>query len=280
MRPSRLALPLLALVAAPTLLRAQATIAGDVTFASQYIARGITTTNRGVFQPSARVIVPAGRTTLTVNAWANYDGMRYDDPTRHISENGGAGTELAELDVNVEAARTVGRATLTVGALTYRFPNDHGTTSASNTTELYARVALDVPLAPSVQVWQDVRTVRGAYAEVAFARSVGPIAISATTGLNLGQSYGDGGASGYYARHGVTHVDLALAATRQIGGLTVTPSLHPVRGFDATTQVSAPGQARGLKLWIGTVVGWSRVAAFAGRPRVVAQAEPADDTAR
>lgn len=253
----RLALAALVLSLTAAAADAQAEIAVSVGFNSQYQWRGLTTTNRGVVQPDLAVSFPAGQGSLTFGAWANLEGGRYDDAQRHISENGGQRPGLAEYDLRIEGAREFGRFGVTIGASTYSYPNRLGTTGASNTVEAYARVALDAPLAPSVAVWQDVQKVRGAYAEFGVSHELGPVALGAIGGWNLGQSPGDGGALGYFARHGLTHVDVSASTQWSVGAMSVVPAVHVLFGVDPNTFVASPNASRGAKLWFGTSIGWA-----------------------
>lgn len=257
----RCAIVALALSLTAAAAEAQAEIAVSVGFNSQYQWRGLTTTNRGVVQPDLAVSFPSGQGSLTFGAWANLEGGRYDDVRRHISESGGQRPGLAEYDLRIEGARHFGRVGITIGASTYSYPNRLGTTGASNTAEAYARVALDAPLAPSVALWQDVQKVRGAYAEFGVTQEIGPIALAAIGGWNLGQSLGDGGALGYFARHGLTHVDMSASAEWSVGTVSMAPAVHVLFGSDPNTFVASPNASRGAKLWFGTSIGWSGRAA-------------------
>lgn len=276
MTTRRVVLAALVLTLPAAVANAQAEIAVSVGFNSQYHWRGLTTTNRGVVQPDVAVSVPAGLGSLTFGAWANLEGGRYDDAQRHISENGGQRPGLAEYDLRIEGAREFGRLGVTLGASTYRYPNRLGTTGESNTTEAYALIEVDAPLAPSFAVWQDVQKVRGAYAEVGVSQDVGPVAIGAISGWNLGQSPGDGGALGYFSRHGLTHVDVSASTEWSVGTVSVAPSVHVIFGADPTTFVASPQASRGAKLWFGTSLGWSGRAAT----RVQRIAEATDEEAQ
>jgi hypothetical protein len=246
------------MLAAALPLSAQVTITGDAGLNSQYQWRGITTTNRPVVQPDFIVAAPFGRLAVTAGAWASLEGGRYDDPQRHISENGGSRAGLAEYDLWLEAAFPVRRVTVTAGALTYAFPNTAGTTASSNTLEAYVKAKADAPFAPQVTVWYDVQKVHGAYAEVSVGRSVGAYALGAVTGWNFGQSAGDGGALGYFTRHGFTHADLSVSRSWTAGAVSVAPAMHVIVGGDAATWRASPMRDSHTKIWFGSTLTWSR----------------------
>lgn len=252
---------LAAVLAAAAPLSAQVTITGDAALNSQYQWRGLTTTNRPVWQPDLLLAAPFGRATVTGGVWASIEGGRYDDAQRHISENGGSRAGIAEYDLWLEAAVPVRRVTITAGALTYSFPNTAGTTSTSNTVEGYVKGKLDGPLAPSVAVWLDVQRVRGAYGEIAVAQGVGRFSFAALTGWNVGQSVGDGGALGYFHRRGFTHADFSASTSWSRGAVTATPAVHVLLGGDPHTLAVSPVHEARAKLWVGSTFTWSRTVA-------------------
>jgi hypothetical protein len=250
---------LLALVAFAASASAQVSVTSDAALNSQYQWRGITTTNRPVLQPDVIVAFPLRRVTITSGVWASLEGGRYDNPEQHISENGGEHAGLAEYDLFVETGVPVKRAALTFGATTYSFPNTRGTTSTANTLEVYAKAAFDTPLAPSVAIWQDVRKVRGAYAEVGISHALGRFKFGALSGWNVGQSVGDGDALGYFAKRGFTHADLSVGSSFGVGLVSVAPSVHVVLGNDHNTHAASPTRHSTAKVWVGSTVTWSRV---------------------
>lgn len=272
-RPLRTARSLTLLALLLPFCDARAQVEGGVALAvnSQYHWRGRTTTNRGVVQSDVAVRFPVRGGVLSLGAWASFEGGRYDDSQRHISENGGESAGLAEYDLRVEGARRIGRADVTVGAMTYAFPNARGTTREANTAEAYAMVGFDAPLAPSVALWYDFGKIRGSYGEIAVSHEVASISLGLTAGVNFGQSVGDGGALGFYETPGLTHVELSAEREWTVGALGVTPSAHLSLGRDATTRVTAPGATGGAKFWFGTSLSWTGRAERSARQ--VAQTE-------
>lgn len=249
---------LVAMMATTATLSAQVTITSDAAFNSQYQARGLTTTNHPVVQAEVLLSAPIARGAVTAGVWTNVEGGRYSNPTHHISENAGAGARPSEFNVWLEAALPFKRLTVTPGVLAYAFPNREGTTSVSNTVELYVTAAAAAPLAPTLSLWYDVHAVQGAYGEFSLSHSVGRLSLGAAAGMNWGQSVGDGGELGYYERRGLTHSEVSLGTSWTLGGVDVAPSAHVVWGSDPTTRVATPTAARGAKLWFGTTLTWSR----------------------
>lgn len=237
---------------------AQATLTADLAVNSQYQWRGVTTTNRPVIQPGMLVSVPLAPITVAFGLWGSIEGGRYDNAARHISQNGGAGVSVAEYDAWVEGTGTIGSLGLTLGVQTYTFPSESGTTSASNTAEIYVKSTMGGPLSPAVAIWHDVRSVSGTYAEASISQHLGPVRLGATTGWNIGQSVGDGGALGYFARRGFTHADLSATTAVTVGHVTFAPTLHVVLGGDDNTRIAAPGRTSRTKVWVGSMLTWSR----------------------
>lgn len=248
---------LAAMMAVTTTLSAQVTITGDAALNSQYQARGLTTTNHPVIQGELRVATPVRRGVVTGGVWASMEPTRYNNADHHISENNGARAGIAEWNLWGEASIPVGRLTFTPGVLGYVFPNTEGTTSESNTLELYFSVGLDAPLAPTVTAWHDVEAVRGVYTEFSVSQTLGRLDLGATSGWNATQSFDDGGRLGYYQRRGFTHFEVSAGTTWEVGGVSVAPAAHVVWGSDPTTHVTAPTAERGTKLWFGTTISWS-----------------------
>jgi hypothetical protein len=254
-RPASWILPLI-LVAPFAVLPAQTEIAIALAVNSEYQSRGLTTTNRSVVQPDIALSRTIGRTVLLAGGWANVEAGSYDDPQRHISENGGERSGVTEYQFRAEATRPVGPVAASVGVLSYDFPNRLGTTAASNTMELYVRVAGGGPLAPTLTVWHDVGRVNGAYAEIGLSHTTGALVLGVVGGWNAGQSPGDGGTLGFFTHHGLTHLDASISGSFTMGALTLAPTAHVIFGRDPMTRTVAPGTSRGAKLWVGSTLRW------------------------
>jgi hypothetical protein len=241
---------------------AQVSVNLDLATNSAYQWRGTTMTNRPVLQPDLLVSVPAKGWTLLAGVSANIEPVKYADPYTDISERGGTSAGVAEMDIWAEASRTIGTARVTLGALDYHFPNTAGLTPAQNTFEVYGRVTLDAPLAPTAQVWVDLWRVNGSYAELSIAQDldVGGRSwhFAALQGVNVSQHYDAATNEGYFARAGFTHTDLSVSTVFTLGSVAATPSLHLLLAQDAKTWITAPGVEADTKLWLGISLGWAR----------------------
>ncbi len=232
----------LASLAFATPASAQATLGWDAAVFSSYVWRGITYTNKPVFQPDLYLTVPVGKASITAGGWANIDIAKYDGAT-DISESGGSSAfNLAEFDWWGEIGVPVGVATLTGGATGYIFPNDVGFTKAANTVEVYGKIALSTPLSPKVSAYYDVDKVKGLYIEGSISHG---IPLGAAT-LNLGALAGwTGGQETNTSKpselfnfqdKGLTHVDLSASVGFTAGPVSITPSIHGVIGNDRFTK--------------------------------------------
>jgi hypothetical protein len=266
-------------VAATTPGHAQATIGWDAALFNAYVWRGVTYTNKPVFQPDVYLTFPVGSgAAVTVGGWGNIDLGKYDGAT-DIKESGkiNAGSfNFAEFDYWGEINAPVGKATLTGGITGYFFPNpasSGGFNKAFNTTELYGKVALGVPLSPKLAMWYDVDKVKGAYFEGSIAHSVPVGTASLNLGLLAGLSAGQGcelkGAKVYpidctatpswnFAGNDLTHVDLSAAIPFTAGVFTIAPSAHAVYLHDTNDKFTNAANSKDFKGWFGVTISWSK----------------------
>lgn len=261
-------------LAGPLVVGAQApTVSADLGLNSAYVWRGLTSTNRFVLEPELSLSIPlrAG-TAVAFGAWANAEPTHYDGP-RDISELGGArGPVVTSSQLWLEATRTRGESVLTLGATRYLYPNVGDLAAVYTTTEVYAVASvptvLGVALAPTLSAYVDLEAVGGAYVEGALSRAVAvpvgarrrlPLSFGAALGWSIGQSAPDRAedVASYFAREGVTHVDLSAGSEITVGGVSVAPVAHYILGRDPLARVTAPDESRRAKLWVGATLSWS-----------------------
>jgi hypothetical protein len=262
-----------ALAAAVQPAAAQTTLGWDAALFSSYVWRGLTLTNKPVFQPDLYLTVPVGKASFTAGGWANIDIGKYDNANSDISESGGTSAfNFAEFDPWAELAVTVGKATITGGATAYIYPNNAGLTSDFNTVEVYGKLGLALPLSPKISAYYDVDKVKGLYVEGSVTQGI-PLG---ATKLNLGALASfDAGQDAEikngvptakffnFADNGLVHMDFSASVPFTAGPLSIVPAFHLVWCKDDLTQFSKPGTSHDIKVWGGATISWSK--AFGGK---------------
>jgi hypothetical protein len=247
---------------------AQTTIGWDAPVFSSSVWRGVSLTNKPVFQPDVYLTVPVGEASLTGGGWVNIDIGKYDKTsTSDISESGGTSAfNLAEFDPWAELGIPAGPARVTVGGIGYLYPNTNCgacLTKANNTWEIYGKVGLDAPLNPRVSAYYDVDKIKGLYVEgsVSHEFELGPtfpLTLGALAGWTGGQE-ATASEPGNFADKGLTHVELSASTWFSAGALSIVPSIHGVITNDGYTKISEPSATNtGFKLWGGVTISWSR----------------------
>jgi hypothetical protein len=250
------------------------TLGVDAALNSAYFWRGVTYTNKPVLQPDVYLTF-GSKLSVTGGGWANIELGQYNS-TSDISEGGGLYSfYLTEFDWWGEANYPVGIATLTAGATGYIFPNGAGYTPASNTVEIYGKVALGTTLSPKAAVWYDVDKIKGAYFEFSVAQ---PIKLSPGLSLSLAAPPTDTGActvSGNFYDNGVTHFDISAALPFTAGPISINPNVHGIIGVDDYTTITSNNPSNTPPYWwyqgvnthdfkveFGVTLSWSK--AFGG----------------
>jgi Bacterial protein of unknown function (Gcw_chp) len=255
-------------------VRAQTEVGANVGVFSSYVWRGISMTNKPVLQPAVYLSIPVGNASITLGGWSNIDIGKYDNLAKDRSESGGSSSfNFAELDPYAEVSFSVGKATLTGGVLGYVYPNGANApnqfgliTKAFNTVELYGKGSLDVPLSPSLSIYYDVDKIKGAYIEATVSHSLPAsdklsVNLTALAGFSAGDGINgsDPSEMSSFVDDGLTHVDLSGGLSFSAGALSFEPALHLVIDSDQATKVTSPTSLdKGVKLWGGITIGWSK----------------------
>jgi len=255
----------------------------DAAVSSPYVWRGVTRANGSVAQPEGFVSVKAGGGFLTGGAWASYE-LGHAGPDE-LSDLGPGQAGLAEVNYWGQATWSFGMMQAAVGGIRYTFRGTAptaGRTRADNTTELFVDLrATSKYIVPGFALWLDADRVRGAYIEgsATVPLLANPLAAPfiglitrAVLGYTLGQEVNtrDPSQGAYFARAGVTHLDLAVSTDVTLHPLRVTTVLrlegHAQFSADnATRPINAsPSDAgRSVKLWAalalrlsGPIVSW------------------------
>ena len=213
-------------------------------FASKYVNRGIDTVDDPVFQPSATV----GFNGFRAGVWAN----------ERLTDDGGRAGEFDEVDLAASYAWSWKAATFEAGAVYYLYPNS----PSRPTTELFASAGLDVPLSPSLTVYQDVEEVGGAYVPLSLSHTFRDVwqparEVRVSVGLQAAAAYGSSEYNEYYFGVPQSAIDNALfgASLPLAFGdrLKVTPSANYSTLLDRDIRRAA---RRDDSLWFGLGLTW------------------------
>ena len=136
----------------------------DLPVLSAYVWRGQVLTDEAVVQPSLTV----SKNGFSINAWANYNAAG--------SYCGDNEKKFSEMDLTASYSYSVGPATLGLGIAQYTFPNqtletETGGVAYPETSEAFASIGLDIPLAPTLTVYRDLDSIEGFYAMLGVSHS-------------------------------------------------------------------------------------------------------------
>jgi hypothetical protein len=242
---------------------AQPSLYGDVGFNSQFVWRGVTSTNRLVVQPEMMFDVPVRSLTFTVGAWGNIEPARYDGP-RDLSSLGGVpGPLITQSQLWAAMSETVAkRVDATLGVQGYLYPRI-GNLADFDTVELYGNASIDAFISPAVSINCDIARVRGAYIEAGLSRAVtserrGSVSVAVLAGFSAGQAEDPSGRDvAYFRRDGLTHIETSATASFPIGPIAISPEAHLIVAHDDLATVVAPDLTRRAKAWFGTTLRWT-----------------------
>jgi len=117
----------------------------EVSWANNYTWRGLRITDGEVLQPSATL----GFAGFSFNFWGNMDLTDLND----------AQYKFNEIDLTGSYSRELEMVTVEIGLIYYTFPN----TDYDSTFEIFGGLSFNLPLNPSVTVFQDFDLVEGTY---------------------------------------------------------------------------------------------------------------------
>ena len=259
----------IALVARPA--AAQATLTTDASLVGSFVWRGLTFVNRPVVQGDLGLAAPLLGGTVSSGIWANAEPADYTGATAlRMVQAGKRGPAVTVLAPWADWTVATGRLATTVGGTAYWYPRaSTGFLYAEtfNTSEIYAKVAVTAPLSPRLAIYQDVRKVKGTYAEASVAQPLAafvPAAkrIALSLGATVGASWGEqpkGAETWLYAHDGLAYVDLSASGAVALRAVTVAPTIHLVFDHDEATQLDdALGAVAKRKVWAGATLSWAR----------------------
>ena len=188
----------------------------DLTRHSKYVWRGITVTDEPVLQPA----ITFGCGNLSASVWANID----------TTDSSGDRWQANEVDYTLDYAFGWKAFKFSVGAVFYQFPSAH----CADTVEVYGAVGLDVPLAPTVTLYQDVDEHDGQYVVLSVGHTFEDVwkpcqGVALSVDLGASAAWGSRKHNRFYygAGSGWADATASLGLPIKIGDhLTVTPAAH------------------------------------------------------
>ena len=258
----RLCVVAVALISVSASASAQRSVLAEVGFNSDFVWRGVTSTNRLVIQPDVSFSVPVRGNAFTLGVWGNVEPRRYDGERDISSLNGLPGPLVTQSEIYANFTRTIGRVDALLGTEAYFYPHV-ADLDEFNTLEILATLTVDAPVSPTVNVSYDVGRIRGAYIETGLTRAItseqrGELTFGVLAGFSAGQATDPRGRDmAYFDRNGLTHVDASASATVARGRVAISPELHVIYARDPLAMVTEPDRARRSKLWFGTTLSWA-----------------------
>ena len=189
----------------------------DSTFNSKYIWRGIEVVDEPVWQPS----ITFSWEGLSLNVWGNMDLTDANDD---------AGT-FTEIDYTLSYEGQWKLMAYGFGVVHYQFP----TIGSADTTEVFVSVGLDVPLSPTVTLYQDVDEADGLYVNASVGHTfedVFHLSETIAMSIDLAASLGWGSSKHndfYYGSDDSGLADAVISAGFPVDlgrGWTLTPSVN------------------------------------------------------
>ncbi|NJD10379.1 MAG: hypothetical protein FIB01_08010 [Gemmatimonadetes bacterium] len=249
LRIFRLALVLLCAAPAGASAQLYAGLSGEV--ATGYLFRGLTFTNRLVFQPALTLGLQTGGADLSLEFWSNLEPAAYDAVDETSALDGTPG--VTEWNVALAAAGAWRGLDVSGGIVSYVYPASGSGEKEPATVELVASAAWPATLSPGITAYYDLRAVRGLYVEGTLdwssARLAG-IELQALVGFSLGESNPDD-RTAYFTRDGLTHAELGVSLPVTLGPLLLEPGARVVAAIDPATRLSSPERERPAKFLAG-----------------------------
>jgi hypothetical protein len=176
---------------------------------------------------------------------------------------------LTELDYWAEVESHGVGVDARAGVVHYDFRSD-SLRAIGSTTEIYAHGQLPrAPLSPRMDLWYDVRRVKGAFFEAGGVLPLGLVPnpvdlnldLGITAGFSVGQSLNSAGPAqvGYTAHDGLAYIDVNAMIGRELGPLGVIGAFHVQLNRDRLNRIApAPmSGARTSTVWFSVAASWA-----------------------
>ncbi len=232
----------------------------SVPFYNKYYYRGIELYPDSSLQPSVSLSYSLGELgNIGASVWAHIPIGNNQDSSDGFDEDGNffrfeSSNEFVEVDPSIYYDVTLGPVTLSLGHLWYTDPSE-GTTSfisggeevifgspSPDTAEVFAGVAVDTILQPSLTVYHDYREFNYQYYALSFSERID----SESLGLDWGEDFNvtpyvlfgfaSSASSIYNDESGLKHVNLGVRTTLYAGPVRITPIIQFNIGADKSLE--------------------------------------------
>ncbi len=153
----------------------------------------------------------------------------------HFSTQGDRNVDaFAEVDYTLAYEYGWEGGSIEAGHLWYSYPREGD--DIADTSEIYATVALDLPLSPSVSWYRDYKEFDSNYFELALSHDFETTLLDTECVVTPGVEVGFGhNAEKYYAKDGLEQITYSVAVSFPVRELTLTPNVSYTDGIDQAT---------------------------------------------
>ena len=207
-------------------------------FYTDYMFRGFNLYDGVSIQPSVAASYDAGDYgSFGASVWSHLSGEGEVSPTK----------KFTEVDYTASYNKSFGIVGISLGHIWYTFPGY--TDQFPNSNEVFASIALDTLLTPTLSAYHDYDEFDAQYYELGLSHTIETDALG--EGFNVTPFVTAAFASNaekVYADDGLVHVTFGASFDAKLGDITISPSLNVTRESDDLAQ---------NEFWVGTSFSWS-----------------------
>lgn len=190
---------------------------------TDFIFRGVNLFDGTSYQPGVGLaydLGEAGVLSATAKAYLQGEGANRTSAER-----------FTRIDYTVDYTYDFGIVDATVGHIFFTFPDSDD--NIDDTNEIFARIALDLPLNPTYTFYHDYDRDNSNYYTVDISHTIECPALG--DGFNMTPYVVAGfanSANGVYAKDGHVHTTFGVTMDLSLGDISVVPGFHYTRGSD------------------------------------------------
>lgn len=190
---------------------------------TDFIFRGVNLFDGTIYTPTLGAsydLGEAGVLSATAKAWLQGEGANRTSAQR-----------FTRIDYTVDYTYDFGIIDATIGHIFFTFPDDSD--NIADTNEVFARIAMDLPLAPTYTFYHDYDENNSNYMTVDLSHTIECPALG--DGFNVTPYVTAGfaeSANGVYGKDGHVHTTFGVTMDLSLGDIAVVPGFHYTRGSD------------------------------------------------